>query len=560
MKPNISPLIGEPVSDANNILMPQLGETVTEGTISVWYKKVGEEVAVGENLFEIETDKTSMEIQATTSGTLTEILAQEGETVAVGTTVAVMGGGGAQTAPASAPAAPAAETGGAGTTVLMPQLGETVTEGTISVWHKKLGDDVNEGDNLFEIETDKTSMEIQATASGKLTDVLAKEGETVAVGATVAVIGGDGAQSAPAAPAAAPEAYEAPATPAPAAAQPAPVYEQPVNVQPASGMLDLYHAVKTPLLNYGPATDPSGIKITPVARRLIAEHGLNTGILAQTAQSAGKARIAKADVLAAIASGGTQAAATASPATSVARAPIAPGGQEVPLNKIRQTTATHLAAAWQSIPHVLQAVEVDFHNVSRVRNAHKGRFKQANGISLTYLAFIARAVCIAIGDFPNVNARYEGDKLIVYPHVNLGIAVDLAHQGLVVPVIKDANGMTVAGLAKAIAAIAEKARDKKLTPDDMSGGTYSLSNSGTFGTLITAPIVNPPEVAILSTDGVRKKPVVIESDQGDTIAIHPVGVLAQSFDHRAFDGAYSAAFLQRIQEVLETRDWARELE
>jgi 2-oxoglutarate dehydrogenase E2 component (dihydrolipoamide succinyltransferase) len=223
-------------------------------------------------------------------------------------------------------------------------------------------------------------------------------------------------------------------------------------------------------------------------------------------------------------------------------------------------TAAHLTQSWQTIPHVLQAVEVDFHNVSRVRGAHKGRFKNDHGVSLTYLAFIARAVCIAIGEFPNVNARYEGKNLVVYPHVHLGIAVDLAHQGLLVPVIKNADGLTVAGLAKAIGDLGARARTNKILPDELSGGTYSLSNSGTFGTLITAPIVNPPEVAILSTDGVQKKPVVIESDAGDTIAIHPVGVLAQSFDHRAFDGAYSAAFLARVRQELETRDWARELE
>jgi len=448
------------------------------------------------------------------------------------------------------------------TDILMPQLGETVAEGTISVWFKQVGDEVAKGDNLFEIETDKVSMEIQATEDGTLTAILAKEGETVPVGTKVAQIGGDGSTAQASAPAPAPvaeekpaESYEAPAAnPAPAAAP------APVQTAPASGMMDLFNEVKTPALNYGKAEAANGLKVTPLARRLIAEHGLDVNSLAQAAQSQGKARIAKSDVLAA-ASSGTGSPIMAPAAVSTApRAPIAPGGQEVPLNKIRQMTASHLTQSWQTIPHVLQAVEVDFHNVSRVRGAHKGRFKEAHGVSLTYLAFIARAVCIAIGEFPNVNARYEGKNLVVYPHVNLGIAVDLAHQGLLVPVIKNADGMTVSGIAKAIGDIAARARDNKIMPDELSGGTYSLSNSGTFGTLITAPIVNPPEVAILSTDGVQKKPVVIESDAGDTIAIHPVGVLAQSFDHRAFDGAYSAAFLARVRQELETRDWARELE
>jgi pyruvate/2-oxoglutarate dehydrogenase complex dihydrolipoamide acyltransferase (E2) component len=202
---------------------------------------------------------------------------------------------------------------------------------------------------------------------------------------------------------------------------------------------------------------------------------------------------------------------------------------------------------------------VDFAAVDRARLAHKDGFRTRHGVALTYLPFIARALCIAIADFPLVNARLEGAGLAVAPNIHLGIAVDLSHEGLVVPVVRDAGELTLAGLAKAIARQVERARAGKLTLDDLSGGTYTISNNGAFGTLFTAPIVNPPQVAILSTDAVRKKPVVVESAEGDSIAIHPVGVVAQSFDHRAFDGAYSAAFLARLKNVVETRDWAGEL-
>jgi pyruvate/2-oxoglutarate dehydrogenase complex dihydrolipoamide acyltransferase (E2) component len=205
-------------------------------------------------------------------------------------------------------------------------------------------------------------------------------------------------------------------------------------------------------------------------------------------------------------------------------------------------------------------VEVDFAAVDKVRRARKEAFRARQGVALTYLPFIARAICIAISDFPRVNARLEGEALLLAADINLGIAVDLSNAGLVVPVLKNADELTTTGLAKAIARLVERARTKALGPDDFAGATYTISNNGSFGTLFTAPIINPPQVAILSTDAVRKKPVVVESEAGDSIAIHPVGVVGQSFDHRAFDGAYSAAFLQRLKALLETHDWAVELD
>ena len=231
----------------------------------------------------------------------------------------------------------------------------------------------------------------------------------------------------------------------------------------------------------------------------------------------------------------------------------------MPFTRIRKLTAEHMVRSKATSPHVLQAVEVEFHRVDLVRKTVRDSWKARHGYSLTYLPFIANAVCRALEDFPNLNSSVHGDSLVLHPSVNLGIAVDLGAEGLVAPVIKSADRMGVAELADAIAAIAQRSRAGKLKPDDFQGGTYTLSNSGTFGTLITAPIINQPQVAILSTDGVRKKPVVVETSEGDSIAIRPVGVLAQSFDHRAVDGAYSAAFLDRVRKILETSNWVVEV-
>jgi 2-oxoglutarate dehydrogenase E2 component (dihydrolipoamide succinyltransferase) len=231
----------------------------------------------------------------------------------------------------------------------------------------------------------------------------------------------------------------------------------------------------------------------------------------------------------------------------------------VPFTRIRKLTAEHMVRSKATSPHVLQAVEVEFHRVDLVRKTVRDSWKARHGFSLTYLPFIANAVCRALEDFPNLNSSVHGDSLILHPSVNLGIAVDLGAEGLVAPVIKNADRMSVAQLADAIAEIAQRSRTGKLKPDDFQGGTYTLSNSGTFGTLITAPVINQPQVAILSTDGVRKKPVVVETSEGDSIAIRPVGVLAQSFDHRAVDGAYSAAFLDRVRKIIETSHWVVEV-
>jgi pyruvate/2-oxoglutarate dehydrogenase complex dihydrolipoamide acyltransferase (E2) component len=401
--------------------------------------------------------------------------------------------------------------------VLMPQLGETVTEGKVSTWFKAVGDAVAAGENLFEIETDKVTMEVQATSSGVLAEIRVPAGATVPVGTIVAVVGGTDA---------------------------VPQWQKSngasVAAAPAPRALEPFAEVRTPKQSFGRAEGPLGLKVSPLARRLVAERSLDLAVIAAAVKAQGRRRISSADL-------------------REAKAAHAPGGQAVPLNRIRAQTATRLAEAWRTIPHVFQAVEIDFSAVERARAAQRERFQARAGVALTYLPFVARAVCLAIADFPNVNATFEKDRLVLRRDVNLGIAVDLDHEGLVVPVLAHADEMTAGGLAKAIARQVEKARAGKLTPADVEGGTYTISNNGSFGTLFTAPIINMPQVAILSFDAVRKRAVVVETANGDAIAARPMAVVGQSFDHRAFDGAYSAAFLQRLKMIIETRDWSGEL-
>ena len=300
--------------------------------------------------------------------------------------------------------------------------------------------------------------------------------------------------------------------------------------------------------------DARGNPLSPVVRKLLGEHGLDA---AKIIGSGRGGRIKRDDVLSFLERHGGSAPSEAKAPPPAVKIPA--GGQIIPLSKIRKMTGDHMVASKATSPHVLQAVEADFVRIERARKAHGEAWKAREGFGLTYLPFLARAVCRAIGDFPNINASIDGDNLVVHGRINLGIAVDLGFEGLMVPVVKDAHTKNVAGLALAIRDLSTRARDGKLMPDDLTEGTYTLSNSGPFGTLITAPVINQPQVAILSTDGVRKKPVVIESEDGDMIGIRPVGVIAQSFDHRAFDGAYSAAFLNRLREIVETTDWSAEL-
>lgn len=420
--------------------------------------------------------------------------------------------------------------------VLMPQLGETVSEGTIAAWLRKVGDQVVAGDALFEIETDKTTMEVQAVASGVLAEIRVPAGETVPVGTVLGVIGE----------AAAPRLLAAETVPAPVA---------------AGSAFDIFDAVKTPQEHWGPKS-ADGVRITPLARRMIGQNGLDAAMVAADVRRRGGGVVRKAEVLAAIGRAGAKAQTTAvvaDGAPAQAAAAVAPRESVMALNRVRQASARHLTETWRTVPHVLQAIEIDFEQVAHVRAGRKEAFKSLHGVALTFLPFIARAVCLALQSYPQINARFEGDHLALSRDVHLGIAVDLGHEGLVVPVVHHADLMNVTGLAKAIDARVQKARAGRLAREDLEGGNYTISNNGSFGTLFTAPLIHAPQVAILSTDRIAKRAVVKETEVGDVIVARHVGIVAQSFDHRACDGAYAAAYLAQLKEIIESKDWAGEI-
>jgi pyruvate dehydrogenase E2 component (dihydrolipoamide acetyltransferase) len=398
--------------------------------------------------------------------------------------------------------------------VIMPQLGETVEEGTVAAWHKKEGDKVAIDELLVEIETDKVATEVPSLVAGTLLKILVAAGETVKVGTKLAII--DSGQGAGV------------AVPKAAAELPRPT--QPM--KPAAG--------ETARLS---KRDGRGAPLSPAVRRLVAENGIDIARVHGTGRDG---RIKRNDVLSHL--GSTR----APPATVRGLA------ETVPFNALRKRIAEHMVRSKATSAHVLQAIEVDFSGVEAARGALKKAWKEREEGSLTYLPFIARAVALALPEFPHLNAHVAGDSLTVHKAINLSVAVDLDGGGLVAPVIKNAAALRVPEIARAITQIAKRARTNALKPDDMTEGTYSLTNNGSFGTFLTAPVINQPQVAILSTDGVHRRPWVVTDDKGERIEIRPVGILAHSFDHRAVDGAYSGAYLRRVKQILESREWIGE--
>jgi pyruvate dehydrogenase E2 component (dihydrolipoamide acetyltransferase) len=557
--------------DVWDIAMPKLGETVTEGTISTWLKQVGDQVAFDDPLFEVSTDKVDSEIPSPYDGVVLEILVPAGQTVPVGTPLARIGPpgadlpsydadppavGGSEGPTTAYPEAAFVESGvhlaavnadGDENEVTMPKLGETVTEGTLSRWLKHVGDRVEFDDPLFEVSTDKVDSEIPSPYDGVILEILVPAGDTVPVGTTLVRIGEPGAATgaAPAAPAA------AAAAPTSAAAEGTPAAP---SVAPAAG------------------GDGAGRMLSPMVRRLAAEHGLDLSTVSGTGAGG---RIRREDVQAVIAQGRTGApvaahlaptapaavAAPAAPQPAAATAPAAVSTDErdevVPLSRMRLTVADLMVKSLNTSAHVWTSVEVDFDAIDKVRAAHKDQFKKEVGASLTYLPFIARAVCEALRAYPTVNSSIDvGAKtMTLHPYVNLGIAVDMDQQGLVVPVVKDADAMNIRGIAKTITTMAAAARAKKLSMDDMSGSTFTITNPGPFASFASSPVINQPNVAILCTDGVTRRPVAV----GDAIAIHPMGIIGLVYDHRAFDGSTASLFLLHLRNTLQDRDWAAEV-
>jgi len=448
--------------------------------------------------------------------------------------------------------------------VTLPQLGETVTEGTITQWFKAVGDEVAEDEPLFEVSTDKVDTEVPSPVSGTLTEIRAEEGDTVDVGTVIAVVG-DGGAPAPAAeaPAAEPEpAPEPTPAPAPAAAPPAAPAPAPAPPAPAPAAV--------PAAGGTTAQAGDNRLLSPVVRRLVNEHGIDPDAITGSGPGG---RITRDDVLDHIdATGATPqaapvaaAAAPSAPAPAAAPAPVAapsappaPASQvsagerdsAVRLSKIRQLTGDHMVMSKAVSPHAFSVVEVDFANVDVVRKAKKAEWKAQHGFSLTYLPFIARAIIDGLAEFPHLNASVSNGELIVHNYIDLGIAVDLDYEGLLAPVVRDADTKRLGAIASEISDLADRARNRKLTPDEISGGTFTISNNGSAGSVLTMPIINQPQVGIISTDAIVRKPVVTTGpDGGEAIGIHPVGNLAMSWDHRAFDGAYAAGFLKRVTTV-----------
>ena len=578
-----------------DVTLPQLGETVTEGTITQWFKQVGDDVAADEPLFEVSTDKVDTEVPAPAAGKLTEIRAEEGETVDVGTVIAVIG----DASDASGDGDTGASDDGAAE--------EPATE---------------------ESATEEPAAEEPAAEESTAEEPAAEESEA-----------------------------EEPADEEPAAEEPAP--EDPASDEPAtekaatekSGTRDEgsasdesqaarggSEADDEPASSTGSASDESQAArggseaddepatrsdsapkndtrlLSPVVRRLVNENNLDPSSITGSGPGGRITRDDVLDHLDTVAGGGGSAAqeapkaapqpaeeapkaaeqpaakepdeaepaapaAPSKPAASAepaepadkpaAAAPAAAAAPTVtagdrdtsqPLSKIRKLTGAHMVMSRSIAPHAFSVVEVDFANVDRARGAAKSGWKERYGFSLTYLPFICRAVVDALDEFPHLNASVGDNELVVHNFVDLGIAVDLDYEGLLVPVIRDAETKRLGAIAKEINDLANRARNRKLGPDEISGGTFTISNNGSAGSVLTAPIISQPQVAILSTDAIVAKPVAAPLPDGSyAVVVHPVGNLAMSWDHRAFDGAYAAGFLKRIKELLETKDWNSEL-
>ncbi|WP_170589504.1 2-oxoglutarate dehydrogenase complex dihydrolipoyllysine-residue succinyltransferase [Ruegeria arenilitoris] len=487
------------------VRVPTLGESVTEATVATWFKKPGDAVAVDEMLCELETDKVTVEVPSPAVGVMGEIVAAEGETVGVDALLAtIQAGEGAAPAPKAeaAPAAAPAASGGS-VDVMVPTLGESVTEATVSTWFKKVGDTVTQDEMLCELETDKVSVEVPAPAAGVLAEIVAPEGATVDATAKLAVISDAEAGAAPAAPAA--------AAPAPAAA--------------ATGK-DVANA--------------------PSAEKAMAEAGLSADQVTGTGRDG---RIMKEDVARAVATAAAPAAAAPAPAAAP-RAPVAAEDaareERVRMTRLRQTIAKRLKDAQNTAAILTTYNEVDMTEVMALRNQYKDQFEKKHGVRLGFMSFFTKACCHALKEVPEVNAEIDGNDIVYKNYVHMGVAAGTP-QGLVVPVIRDADRMSFAEIEKAIAEKGKRARDGKLSMAEMQGGTFTISNGGVYGSLMSSPILNPPQSGILGMHKIQERPMVINGE----IKIRPMMYLALSYDHRIVDGKGAVTFLVRVKEALE---------
>jgi 2-oxoglutarate dehydrogenase E2 component (dihydrolipoamide succinyltransferase) len=530
-----------------SVTMPALGESVSEGTVTRWLKSEGDHVNVDEPLLEVSTDKVDTEIPSPVAGILTKIVVQIDQTVPVGAELAIITDGAAAPAPsapvASAPAAPvtpppaapvaaAPAATGAGTVITMPALGESVSEGTVTRWLKNIGDSVAVDEALLEVSTDKVDTEIPSPVAGTLLAIDVAVDSTVPVGARLGLIGTSGA-----APVAAPAAPK----PAPVVATPAPVVTAPVVSAPAP--------VAT-----APVTQPVDAYVTPLVRKLANELGVN---LANVKGTGIGGRIRREDVesLSKPAAPTYSAPAPTASAPSVARATtvaVSPlRGTTVTMSRLRKVIAARMVESLQVSAQLTTVVEVDVTKISRLREKAKESFEAREGVKLSYLPFFAVAVCEALKQHPVLNSSVEGDQITYHGTEHLGIAVD-TDRGLLVPVIANAGDLNMGGIARKISDLAARTRDNKVTPDELGGGTFTLTNTGSRGALFDTPIINQPQVAILGLGAVVKRPMVVRGeDGGETIAIRSMVYLGLSYDHRVVDGADAARFLVTLKERLE---------
>jgi pyruvate dehydrogenase E2 component (dihydrolipoamide acetyltransferase) len=540
-----------------DVVMPQMGESITEGTLTKWLKKPGDTVARDEPLFEISTDKVDAEIPSPAAGTLGEIKVQEGATVNVGTVVCAINevaAGGAVPAAAApkeetvtpaavataasdqAVPAPASEAAGPGAEVLMPQMGESITEGTLTKWLKKVGDTVARDEPIFEISTDKVDAEIPSPAAGVLSEIRVQEGQTVTINTVVAVIGGGAAPAATAAP---PVAATTSSAPAPVAAPSASTGER--------------------------------LRSSPLVRKIASENNIDLRGVPGTGSSG---RITKQDILGHLQGAFTPApAVAAAPVVAPAAAASAPAaapaakaapaaatpmpGELVPLSKMRSIIAKRMVESKATSPHVHTVFKVDMTRIVKLREKEKNKYEQRNGVKLTYMPFITRAAVQALRKHPIVNASMQGEAILYNKNINVGIAVAL-EWGLIVPVVKQTEEKSFLGIARAVVDLAERARGKKLAPDEVAGGTFTLTNSGIFGEQFGMPIIAQPQSAILGIGGLNKEAVVLTDKDGqDTIAIRSIQRFTLGFDHRIIDGADAGKFMSDFKAYLE--NWSEDI-
>jgi pyruvate dehydrogenase E2 component (dihydrolipoamide acetyltransferase) len=546
-----------------SLTMPALGESVTEGTVTRWLKKEGDQIAIDEPLLEVSTDKVDTEIPSPVAGVLQKIVVQVDSTVAVGAELAVISESGAAApqkisepvkaveqpkaaapvtpvaaAPVAAPTPVVATPATSGATIVaMPALGESVTEGTVTRWLKNVGDQINADEALLEVSTDKVDTEIPSPVTGTLLTIDVPVDSTVAVGARLASIGVSGSTPVVAA------AVEKPAPIAPVVTA-APVAAAPVISKPSQPPV-----AAAPVVN---SARPDDSYVTPIVRKLAAEAGVNLSTIKGTGVGG---RIRKEDILAATPKAAATPTAQVMASTnttaksSVTTSPLR--GTTVGMTRLRKVIADRMVESLKISAQLTTVVEVDVTKIDRLRNAAKAAFESREGVKLTFLPFFAVAICEALKQHPVLNSSVEGDQITYHAAEHLGVAVD-TDRGLLVPVVKDAGDLNMGGIARKIADVAARTRENKITPDELGGGTFTLTNTGSRGALFDTPIINQPQVAILGLGAVVKRPMVVKgADGGETIAIRSMVYLALSYDHRVVDGADAARFLVTLKERLE---------